>query len=65
MPATADNRPRITCTVCRGDGHVVGPCKACAGAGYVRTKTSSYACPDCGNSRCLRCGGTGREIVNG
>lgn len=64
-PGEPDTRPRLTCSACHGEGHVIGPCKTCHGAGNVRTKTSSYACPDCGNFRCLRCGGSGREIANG
>lgn len=60
-----DMRPRITCTACRGGGRVVGSCATCGSAGYVRTITAAHACPDCDNARCRRCGGSGREIVNG
>lgn len=69
-PATPrpDDRPRITCTACAGAGRTKSACATCDGIGIVYP-SSGYAigwhgCPDCSNQRCLRCGGTGREIVN-
>jgi hypothetical protein len=58
------------CSVCKGDGKVIEDCETCGGKGHSsvglvngENLLSWYACHDCGNRRCVRCGGDGLEPV--
>jgi RecJ-like exonuclease len=59
--------PPGTCTHCKGKRRIHEECKTCGGAGYTsislesgETLSHPYACHDCANFRCHKCGGEGR-----
>jgi RecJ-like exonuclease len=54
------------CRVCNGKGQVNTHCTTCGGKGRTRVDLTTgrqllelYACHDCGNFRCVACGGDG------
>lgn len=56
----------IKCKTCNGAGKVKSKCITCDNKGYSSISlygaidlTSYYACHDCGNLRCVTCGGEG------
>ena len=59
--------PPLVCTGCLGAGKVSSACATCGGHGSVFPEgfQNFFLCRDCGNARCLRCGGAGRESTHG
>jgi DnaJ-class molecular chaperone len=53
----------LACEPCKGSGKVKGPCTTCDGRGYIVLTQAFYACHDCGNHRCVKCGGSGQRPV--
>lgn len=51
----------LLCKPCSGSGKVKSRCETCYSKGYVNAPghTTFYACHDCGNLRCVHCGGDG------
>jgi hypothetical protein len=56
----------LKCTTCTGRGKVASDCKTCGSKGWTdidftngKELFKGYACHDCGNLRCVKCGGEG------